>query len=412
MRQRLVRAAHNAKANVHVAALHECGNNRMERTLARRQRIGRVRIEREKRATILQSKTKSLYHDPGTKSRIVALDQGNDVAIFIDRGKIRCVAGGRATRSRIAVRLCRIDQCSPLCAIFFCQQSFHRDLRESWVCVVAIQVSIRQFHGLDLFVQLDRSLRAILVWSKVAHDVEHLKCGHALAVGWKFVNFPSAIIGGDRFDPFRGIINQIVELHRAVESGRGQHDRFGDLTFVKSIAALLCNQVQSLGDIRIAELLAQGGRFAARQKHAARFLGLGQLGFVGNPVGLNNLRHRVAMLRVIDRGCEKVLPRQSSKTLVRLAPSFHHARHCDGLNTVLRHGGNSLLGQKFNGQLAWREPAGVESVKFAGLRVPIEQEEVAANSIHHGLGHAEHRVRRDSGVHRRATFGQHLRAGL
>ncbi len=45
MRQRLIRSAHDAETDMHVAALHVGGDDGMKRPLASREHVGRLRVE-------------------------------------------------------------------------------------------------------------------------------------------------------------------------------------------------------------------------------------------------------------------------------------------------------------------------------------------------------------------------------
>ena len=61
---------------------------------------------------------------------------------------------------------------------------------------------------------------------------------------------------------------------------------------------------------------------------------------------------------------------------------------------------------------AGRGPGGVQAGQLAGLRVPIHDEKIAAQSRHHWLCDAENRVRSDGGIHRRSAASQDLRSSL
>src|SRR5207248_2629777 len=84
VRQRLVGAAHNPKSHVNISMLHEGGNDRMKRPLARSKGVQMFGIEREESAPVLQSKAHSVYNDPGPEAGVIALDQRSNVAVFID----------------------------------------------------------------------------------------------------------------------------------------------------------------------------------------------------------------------------------------------------------------------------------------------------------------------------------------
>ena len=118
------------------------------------------------------------------------------------------------------------------------------------------------------------------------------------------------------------------------------------------------------------------------------------------------------MFCVINRRSKNLFPRQLSETLVGLTPSFNRARNGYAMNAVLRHRRDSLLLQKINRQAARCPAAGVQAVQFPALRVPINQEEIAANAVHHRLGDTEHSIGCNGRVNRRAPTRQNLRAGL
>ena len=59
-----------------------------------------------------------------------------------------------------------------------------------------------------------------------------------------------------------------------------------------------------------------------------------------------------------------------------------------------------------------RPAAGVEAVELVGLCVPVDGEEIAAHAVHHGFGHAQHRVGRDARIDGRTAALEDARAGL
>src|SRR5213080_2253137 len=107
---------------------------------------------------------------------------------------------------------------------------------------------------------------------------------------------------------------------------------------------------------------------------------------------MDELGHGISMFCVINRRSKNLFPRQLSETLVGLTPSFNRARNGYAMNAVLRHRRDSLLLQKINRQAARCPAAGVQAVQFPALRVPINQEEIAANAVHHRLGDTEHSI--------------------
>ena len=54
VRKRLICASHDAESDVLIAAFHECGNNGVKWTLAGREHVGRIGIEKKQRAAIFR----------------------------------------------------------------------------------------------------------------------------------------------------------------------------------------------------------------------------------------------------------------------------------------------------------------------------------------------------------------------
>src|ERR1051326_3474353 len=92
-----------------------------------------------------------------------------------------------------------------------------------------------------------------------------------------------------------------------------------------------------------------------------------------------------------------------SKFSVQRIPARHGPWHSDGINTKMRHVRGVFGFQVSNGQTLRRPTTGVESIKLAGLRVPINREQVSADTIHHRLDHAHGGVGRDSSIHGRSS---------
>ena len=63
VRLRLIEPAHDAEPDAHGVLLHERGNDRVQRSLARREHVGMVRLEREERAPVLQREPRAGRHE-------------------------------------------------------------------------------------------------------------------------------------------------------------------------------------------------------------------------------------------------------------------------------------------------------------------------------------------------------------
>ena len=127
---------------------------------------------------------------------------------------------------------------------------------------------------------------------------------------------------------------------------------------------------------------------------------------------MDELGDGISVLSVENCRAKQLLPGKFSETLVGLTPSFHRARDGYAMNPILWHGRNPLLLEKISRQAARRPSAGIQAVKFPALGFPINEEEIAADSVHHGLSDAEHRIGRDSRINRRSAARQNLCARL
>jgi hypothetical protein len=97
---------------------------------------------------------------------------------------------------------------------------------------------------------------------------------------------------------------------------------------------------------------------------------------------------------------------------VGLAPSLYSAGDRDAVDAAPRHRRNALLRQKLHGKFARRPAARVQTIEFAGLGLPVDEKQVTADPVIHGLGDAKHCIGCDGSVDRRSALGQHVRSGL
>src|SRR5882757_2782809 len=113
---------------------------------------------------------------------------------------------------------------------------------------------------------------------------------------------------------------------------------------------------------------------------------------------MHHFWNRISMIGVEDCRREEILPGKATEALMSFAPSIDSARDSHAVNALVRHRSDALLLEEVDRQLARRPSAGVQAVEFAGFRVPIEKEEIAANAVHHWLGHAEDGIGRNGGI--------------
>ena len=129
VRLRLVPSAHDPEGDPRAVLLHEPRDDRVERPLARRQRVRVVRLEREQRAAVLQHEAGAVRDDAGAEPGVVALDQRHHVAVAIDRRQVDGVVplrAGDALELRgldRALRARRVDQLRALRRAVLAEQS-------------------------------------------------------------------------------------------------------------------------------------------------------------------------------------------------------------------------------------------------------------------------------------------------
>src|ERR1700691_33430 len=104
------------------------------------------------------------------------------------------------------------------------------------------------------------------------------------------------------------------------------------------------------------------------------------------------------MLGVKDRGLEEAAPRQFPPAIMQLGPSIDHARNGDRIDAGLRHLRDAILVEMLNRKSLGCPPACVQAVDFAGLRLPIDGEEIAAHAVGSGFCDIEYSVGCDCGI--------------
>src|SRR5271170_7727528 len=91
-----------------------------------------------------------------------------------------------------------------------------------------------------------------------------------------------------------------------------------------------------------------------------------------------------------------------------LAPTIHDSGNGNAVNTLLWHLREALVIQILHGKSGRSPSAGIEAVKLVCPGIPVEQEQVASEPVHHWLGNAQHGV----GGYRRIHGGSAARKYL
>ena len=128
------------------------------------------------------------------------------------------------------------------------------------------------------------------------------------------------------------------------------------------------------------------------------------------PAG-DHLRHREALLRVVNRRGQQLGERLGAEPLAHRIPPGHHTGHGHRVDPALRHLLDALGGEELRGQPGRRPAAGVQAVHDAGLGLVVEDEEIAAEPVAGRLHQADGRVGGDSGIDGVAAPLEDLHAG-
>jgi hypothetical protein len=83
-----------------------------------------------------------------------------------------------------------------------------------------------------------------------------------------------------------------------------------------------------------------------------------------------------------------------------LGPSFDRARNRDALNPIGRHFLETLTGKKRGCQAAGSRSGSIQAYVLPSSGVPIEDEQIPTQPIHHRLHHSKHGAVEESAVTR------------
>src|SRR5580698_6578833 len=108
MGERLISSAHDAETNMLRAALHQRGNDGMERALSPGENVRMPRIEREPATAVLQNKAHALDRNARAELSEHALNPAGHVPVTIDHSEISGVTVDRLSGRHFAIGLFRI----------------------------------------------------------------------------------------------------------------------------------------------------------------------------------------------------------------------------------------------------------------------------------------------------------------
>ena len=240
-------------------------------------------------------------------------------------------------------------------------------------------------------------------------DVQHLQRGDALCVRRQLPYVVTAVICRHRFHPFRLVLRQIGRREKPAVPLQKRPDDPRGFAPVKRLAPAGGHPFHRRGQTGIAEHLTLHRRPPARQIHHTETRLIRDIRRAIRPIVRDHFRHGKALARVTNCRREHILHGQLAELAVQLEPAIHAARHTHAQRAAL---GNLLDPpaldlvrlQHRERERARRTPAGVQPVQPARCRVPHDGEQVPAGAATHRLHDAEHRVRGNRRIHRRAAL--------
>ena len=368
--ERLIRAAHDAEADVQIVLLHKTGNDRMERPFAGRQGVGLRLVEAETAAAVVEMETHAIDGDPGGPEAGDALDPRGNVAFTIDDAEIGRVARcWRMAGLDGAVRFIGVDQLGALRGVGFRDHALGGDLDDAGIGDV-FEVGIGELHGFDFAMEFKGTERRGRLES--FQNIEHRQRGEALAVGRNFVYAPAPVRGRDGCDPLGLESGEIVFGKEAAELAGFGEDGIGNFAIIKGAGAAVGQDAHGLGEIGIFVNLADGGDFAVRVENA------GALRVFADEFGIPDAAHhfldREAVASEPDGGGEQFVPGELAVFFVHRLPAADAAGDGDRVNAGRIHFLEALGLEGFNGHGARGGAAGIEAGNLAGFRIAVHDE--------------------------------------
>ena len=364
--------------------------------LARRGVVGMGRVHLEIGPPVVQDDARVGDDDSGPEHIGNAGDQRDRVAVAVDDGEVGRVAIDAARRRGIQGEV-RLNQRAALAEIFLRQETLDRRRGEARIGDALDGVGEGELDRLE-----DEMLRQNFVFEKKAgqiiglDDAESHQGDDALSVGRDLEDGVSAVSGAERLDPLGLLSIEIFAVEEAAGLVQDVEDAVPDFAGIERGAAILADRSPGFCEVRLPENLSRLRRAAAGQVgrrvgrespelRGAPFPRMADLGPYGE-----------AFLGVSRGGFDEIGEIHRAEALVQRKIAVERAGDRDGRCSGLRHGGKAGGAKVVDGEARPRAAAAVEAKTLA---VPVREDHaVAAEPVHHRLGHVDHRSHGDRRV--------------
>ena len=239
--------------------------------------------------------------------------------------------------------------------------------------------------------------------------LEQLQLGDPLGVGREDEHRVVPVLTAERLHPRRGVCRQVRGAHVAafrLDEGR---QSVGDGAVIEAVLAVPGDAFQGGRERRIAQKTPYGGRLAAGQ--VQRLGVVVQRARLGRNVAGEPRGDRETAARVTDSRCEQLAVPHCAESIQRVHPGRHRPRHRYREGTAARHGVESAFGEQGRGGERAGATAAVQRVDPTGLRLVVQREGIASDTVHVGPDHGQHSGHGDRGVHGVAAAPKHVIAG-
>ena len=335
---RLIMPAHHSERHDRAPVFDQHPrNDRVERPLARRDRIRMSRDRPETGAAVVQQHAAFRRQNSRTERREQRIDERTGVAVSVDGAEIDRVLMLDLGPARSRHRAVEADRPARTLGARLRQEirDVYRHVLGVADKIIAYPIGRLARFGEEMQpVGLTECIAAERIPGESAQD--HQRC-HALPVGRAFIDLVSLVGGADRVDPVRALGGEVLFFVQAAQRFEPGDDLAHDRAVVKGFAAFMPDSAQRGGERRVAHFVPGVGRSAARQEKP-RSNGITQLLLSAVPVGRDARRHHVTFLGRSCRRFEQFGERSGAVLAVERAPGIDRAgdRHrMRGLNTDL-----------------------------------------------------------------------------
>ena len=397
-------AAHHAEGADGLAILcQKAGNDGVVRALASLQAVVAALVQREVGPPVLQTDGRAGDHHPGAKLHVIALNEGDHVALLVGGAEIHRVPAGRVSGGGVEGGFS--DQRPAAGGIAVRQQIADLGAHIPGVGHIGLGIDEGQLHGLNHFVI---GVSAV-PWAQLhaLEDVQGHQGGDTVAVGRHLEHVIALVVDGDGVHPQGRVVFKIRPGEVAAGLPGKGHNPLHQFAPIIALAVRGGQTLQGIGIVRQAEQLpgtvgfailgevSQPGGEHCRLLFCRCFEALR----LTHPQPVHVQGHREALPGVLDGRSHQFRHGQAAEAAAQRRPGGGSAGHHGGQPAVYRHlliahGPHPVCRQGHGGHTG-----AVEPVQLFVLRTPDQGEAVAAQTVAGGLHQGKGHRHGDGGVH-------------